>query len=697
MGKIAKILNKAVKEKSPLEKNIDKIGKVITFGVLAIVIVVFAVELLFSAKLGFLDAFLIAIALAVAAIPESLPAVITIIMALGVERLARHGAIVKALGAVETLGCCNVVCSDKTGTLTENKMQVKHVFTNLMFESAENLRSGENRELLMAIKLCNNATVGANDVVIGDATETSLLKFYNKFKLDAKTYPRIYELPFDSSRKTMTTINIIEGTAIAFSKGATDYLLPKCDKILVSGKVCPLTDNDLKSIRKAHEKMSSQAERIIAVTMKPLSNEILKNVKITEKKGKNIEKIDKNYKAGEEIINNGNIFLGMFGIYDSPRKEVHGAVKALTKAGLKTVMITGDHPETAFSVAKEIGIAKTKSEVLTGQELANITIPELKKRIEKISVFARVTPEDKVKIVKALKAAGKIVAMTGDGVNDAPSLKISDIGASMGSGTDVTKSVADLVLTDNNFETIVVAVKQGRTIYSNIQKTLQFLISTNAVEVLGIFITALLLKSSIFLLPSQILFINLITDSLPAFALGLEPPETDIMERKPRDNKESIFGGIVGANIIYQAFIQSFIVLIMFVISNAKFGNVVASTMVFLTICYMQIIHAINCKTNKSLVKINVFSNKIFNLSFILLFALITLVGLIPFLQIAFNIVSLNYLQWAIVGLASISIVPAVEIGKFCINLSFKRAKSAENDKKTAKIAYELQKKTKTK
>ena len=514
---------------------------------------------------------------------------------------------------------------------------------------------------------------------MGDATETSLLRFAYDKKIDIDaaniSCPRVLEVPFDSTSKSMTTVNTINGNNVIITKGAFDYLLKDCSQILINGRVEALSTklkNDLLNIRKF---MGRQAERIIAVAAC--------TVEKTQNDAQNLEKVAKNRQ--------NMVFLGLFGIVDPPRPNVKHSINKCVQAGLKPIMITGDHPDTALAIAKEIGIAKNEAEVITGQELASLSVKELRKKLGQFSVFCRVSPEDKVKIVRALRGQGHVVAMTGDGVNDAPSLKMADIGVGMGSGTDVTKSVSDLILTNDDYSTIVVAIEEGRTIYSNIQKTLQFLLSTNAVEVLGIFITALIMKNAVFLLPSQILFINLITDSLPAFALGLEPPEKDLMKHPPRNTKQSLFAGEVGTAIIYQAFVQTLIVLVMFVVANAKLGNEIASTMVFLTICYMQILHAVNCKTNKSLFKINPFANITFNLSFIALFALITAVGVIPIMQKAFNIVSLNFTQWLIVAFFSISIIPAVEFCKFLLHLaeksrknSLKSAKSIKNTAKTA-------------
>ena len=655
MGKIAKMLSSSVKEKTPLEKNIDKIGKVITFGVLLIVAVVFLIEILFSKNISFLDAFLIAIALAVAAIPESLPAVITIVMALGVERLAKHRAIVKTLSSVETLGCCNVICSDKTGTLTQNKMIVKHIFVNNSLSSSFSVKNNETKLLYRAITLCNNAQIDSNGNIIGDATETSLLRLtlgsYDSFATDIKTCTRLFEFPFDSTRKIMSTINKTENGNQMFLKGAYDYLISKCSSILINGKEEALTDKRKAELEKAIEALGKNAERVLAVAYKSA-----KMPHYADEKEENLT------------------FIGLVGIIDPPRPEAKTAIKKCHKAGLKPVMITGDHPETAFAIAKELGLAKSKKEVLSGAQLDKLSVKDLSKIIENFSVFARVTPEHKVKIVKAFKHSGNIVAMTGDGVNDAPSLSAADIGTCMGiTGTDVTKSVADLIITDDNFETIIVAIKQGRTIYSNIQKIILFLLSTNAVEVLGIFVATIVMRDSVFLLPSQILFINLVTDSFPAFALGLEKPEKDVMLKAPRNPKETLFSGRIGTSILYQSFVQTLLVLVVFVFGVNKYGGEVATTMVFLIICLMQIIHAINCKTQESIFKINIFNNLSFNLSFLGLLMLILLVAFVPFLQIAFGIVPLNITQWLIVVVSSISIIPLVEICKLFVNGYYKR------------------------
>ena len=646
IGKIANLIKNNKKEKTPLEKNIDKIGKVITICVSIIVVVVFLVQIIFSQTINWGDSFMTAIALAVAAIPESLPAVITIIMALGVQRLAKHKAIVKNLSSVETLGCCTCICSDKTGTLTQNQMKVVSVFSSMKFHDSYKTLHHINATAISHISsLCNNVKLDLNSNIQGDATEKALFKYLeeNKFDFDAcqKENKRLHEEPFDSNKKYMISINKAKsGELFAYIKGASDVLLKKCESYLDNGTIKPLTHKERTLINKAVSTCAKNAQRVILLGLKKVN-------------------------SVQDNLNDNYIFVALAGLIDPPRPEAYDAIQKCYRAGLKPIMITGDHKETAFVIASNLKICKNANEVITGKELDNLSNEQLESVIHKYKVFARVTPEHKSRIVKAFKSKGEVVAMTGDGVNDAPSIKQSDIGVCMGTtGTDVTKSVSDLVITNDNFASIVLAVSTGRTIYNNIQKTLQFLISTNAVEVLGLFIVSLLMHNSVFLFPSQILFINLITDSLPAFALGLEPPEKNIMDQKPRDPKSTIFSGTMGTAIIYEAFVQTLVVLVLFVIAYHTWGNEIATTMSFLTICLMQILHALNCKTSRSIFSINIFENKTFNISFILLLLLILAVGLIPGLQTVFSIVSLSSIQWLIVILCSIAIIPLVELGK---------------------------------
>ncbi len=642
-GKIAKILNSQKKEKTPLEKNIDKIGKFITISVLAIVGIVFAIQVLLNNNISIMQALLTAVALAVAAIPESLPAVITIILALGVQKLAKQNAIVKKLSAVETLGCCNIICTDKTGTLTENKMSVSHIYSNLQVYDNKNFDQATLHTLIDICSVCNS--VDENSGIGGDATEKALLTFFASKSIDCKhikqSYNKLSENEFNSTKKIMSVLVEKDDRKSLMVKGAIDYILPKCTKFIINGVPQDLTENIKHKIILANDSVCEKGERVIAFA----------------------------YRENADNTNETNLtFVGFAGIIDPPRKEVFEAIKQNKKAGIKTIMITGDHPTTAFAIAKTLGIAKNKNEVLTGKDIDNLSEKDFRKIAQNYSVFARVSPEHKLKIVKALKLNKNIVAMTGDGVNDAPSVKNANIGVCMGiTGTDVTKEVADIIVSDDNYQTIVSTIKQGRTIYQNIEKTILFLLSTNIVEVLGIFITTLLMRDCVFLLPTQILFINLVTDSLPAFALGIEDSSKDIMSTPPRNSEKSILSGVTGSSIIYQGFIQTLVVLIMFVTANHKFGNEVASTMSFLTICLMQIIHAINCKSYKSIFKINIFKNKFFNFSFVILFGLILAIYFVPALASLFSLTTLSAFQWLIVGLTSIMIIPAVELGKLFI------------------------------
>lgn len=642
-GKIAKILNTQKKEKTPLEKNIDKIGKFLTISILAIVVIVFVVQVLLNKNITIMQALLTSVALAVAAIPESLPAVITIIMALGVQKLAKQNAIVKKLSAVETLGCCNVICTDKTGTLTENKMYVSHIANPLEIISDKDFNTNNSKILVDICSVCNS--INSGDEVSSDATEAALASFLQANKIDflsiKESYKKISEREFNSTRKTMSVTVEKDGKKTLMLKGAIDYILPKCKTILIDGKTQDLTESLSRKITTQNELVCEKGERVIAFAFKP---------------------------ANENDDEKNLCFVGFIGIIDPPRKEVKMAIKQNKSAGIKTIMITGDHPATAFAIAKELGIASKKQEVLSGKDLDNISSKELEKIIENYSVFARVSPAHKLKIVEALKSQKRIVAMTGDGVNDAPSVKNANIGVCMGiTGTDVTKEVADIIISDDNYSTITTSVKQGRTIYQNISKTILFLLSTNLVEVLGIFVTSLIMHESVFLLPTQILFINLVTDSLPAFALGVEPSEKNIMNSPPRDANKSILSGRIGTSIIYQGFIQTLVVLVMFVCASHKFGGEVASTMSFLTICLMQIVHAINCKTEGSIFKINIFKNKFFNFSFLFLLGLILGVYFIPPLAALFSLTTLTLTEWLIVGITSIMIIPAVELGKIFI------------------------------
>lgn len=651
-GKISVLIQTGKKEQTPLQKSLNKIGKIISYTVLVVAVIIFLIEIFFSQQNSVMEAFLTAVALAVAAIPESLPAVVTIIMALSVQKLAGKNAIIKRLHAVETLGSCQVICSDKTGTLTQNKMTVKNLYYNQTFfgeTDAHNYSSNHFQLLLKNMLLCNDATVKKR-VAIGDPTETSLLEFGFSCQQNVneilKQNKRVYEIPFDSNRKLMTTVNLSDNEYYSFTKGAVDGLLSKCSYILIGGKKEKITQEHIDAIKQANYKMASKALRVLAFAYRKF------------------DELNKN-----ECFEQDMIFLGLVGMIDPPRPETIEAIKKCFNASLKPIMITGDHAETAFAIAKELGIANKKTQVITGDELNKLSDAALLAKINKYSVFARVSPEHKVRIVKAFQKQGKVVAMTGDGVNDAPSLKIADIGVGMGiTGTDVTKDVADMIISDDNFATIIVAVEEGRKIYANIQKTIQFLLSTNLVEVVTLLLSCIFLPQCIFLSASQLLFINFVTDSLPAIALGLEPAESDIMNRPPRANSSNILSDGVGVRILYQAAIQIIILMIMFAVGVRLYGNQVATTMVFYTINFIQLLHSFNLKTNHSLTKINIFRNKTFNIAIVVGFALVILVATVPFLSQIFGLVNLTLTQWIAVAICSISIIPLVELAKFVVD-----------------------------
>ncbi len=652
-GKISVLIQTGKKEQTPLQKSLNKIGKIISYSVLIIAVIIFLIEIFFAHQNSIIEAFLTAVALAVAAIPESLPAVVTIIMALSVQKLASKNAIIKRLHAVETLGSCQVICSDKTGTLTQNKMTVKRLFYNgQMYDekSTHNYSSKQYIELLRDMVLCNDSIIQKR-VAIGDPTETALINFGYHCEQDVNaiisTCKRVYEIPFDSDRKLMTTVNCVNDKVISYTKGAIDSLLNKCSYILIGGKKQKITKEHIDAIQKANDEMAEKALRVLAFAYREF------------------DQLDTTEKFEENMV-----FLGLVGMIDPPRPETILAIKKCFNASLKPVMITGDHAETAFAIAKELGMVSKKSQVITGEQLSKLSDTELLEKINKYAVFARVSPDHKVRIVNAFQKLGKVVAMTGDGVNDAPSLKIADIGVGMGiTGTDVTKDVADMIISDDNFATIVLAVEEGRKIYSNIQKTIQFLLSTNLVEVVTLFLACIFLPQFTFLTPSQLLFINFVTDSLPAISLGLEPAEYDIMDRPPRENSSNILSNGVGASILYQATIQIVILMLMFVfaLKCVPENSQVASTMVFFTLCLIQVFHSFNLKTNHSLKTVKIFGNKVFNISALIEFGLIALVAVIPPVSMAFGLAQLSLAQWAIVLGCSISIIPLVELAKWFV------------------------------
>lgn len=658
IGKIANMLKEGKEESTPLQHSLNKLGKILTIVVLAIAVAIFIVNIIVNPG-SILNSFMIAVALAVGAIPEGLPAVVTIIMSLGVTRLAKKNAIVRKLHSVETLGCCEVICSDKTGTITQNKMTVKEIYynNNVYVSTDAMLDCIEKRLLVQDMLLCNDA-VSEDGRYLGDPTETALLAFSEPFLGSKNNYeldnPKIMEFPFDSVRKLMTSVNRVGDKVVAFTKGAVDMLLGKCTKISDNGKVRAITEEDVKAIEKANREMGRKALRVLGYAYKEVS--------VQEDEGQ---------VTGINIKEEDLVFIGLSGMIDPPRDEVKAAVSKCKRAGMRAIMITGDHKDTAFAIASEVGIVKSIDEVIEGKDIELMNDKQLSKAVEKYSVYVRVSPEHKVRIVQAFKEKGKVVAMTGDGVNDAPSIKRANIGIGMGiTGTEVTKQVADLILTDDNFATIVVAVEEGRKIFNNIRKTVQFLLSSNIAEVLSVFIITLAFPGLTFLMPVQLLFINLISDSLPAIALGVESADKDIMDRKPRNAKDSILSGRTGLSLLLQGLFNTVFCISAYLIGYFAFSSYeIAITMSFLTLNLIQLFHMFNLRTDGSVFTSNPFKNIMLIISFIVGVALTVLVCTVPFLESVFHIVNLTIVQWAIVLGLSIAIIPACEILKGILRL----------------------------
>ena len=662
IGKIASMLAEAKEEKSPLEKNLDKLGKVLTIAVLVISVIIFVVNE-FVVDDSLVESFMIAVSLAVAAIPESLPAVVTIILSLGVTKLSKKNVIVRKLHIVESLGCCNYICSDKTGTITQNKMTVKKVYVNGEIVDAEKLEPTDEttKDLISCMTLCNDARI-QDGKFLGDPTETALIMLGENLQINTseftKTHARKNEISFDSNRKLMSTLNDFDGKYIMWTKGATDGLLQKCTKILKNGKVESITEEDKKQILEANSTLCSKALRVLGYAMKEYSENDPGQIKLTE----------------DDLT-----FIGLTGMIDPPRPEVFEALKKCHKAGMKAVMITGDHKDTAYAIASELKMVKSKDEVVDGAYLDNFTDEELVKEIKKYTVFTRVSPEHKVRIVKALKASGNIVAMTGDGVNDAPSIKSADVGIGMGiTGTDVTKEVSDLILTDDNFATIIVAVEEGRKIFANIKKTIQFLLSCNIAEVLTIFLLTILFPESVLFTPIQILFINLVTDTLPAIALGVEPSEKNIMDEKPRKDNHSLFTKDYLSQILINGFAQFILVTSSYLIGHFTYhDHSIASTMSFLVLCGIQLAHMFNSSLNSSIFTKHKINNIII-IAFSICGAMLLAISLIPFLQPIFDVTPLSLAQWGIVLGLSIMIIPFVEIYKLIVRIIKKKNATKE-------------------
>ncbi len=636
IGQIANMIIEDTSPQTPIQKKLSEVGKILGIVCLAICGLIFIIGII--KKIEPIEMFMTSVGLAVAAIPEGLPAIVTIMLSIGVTKMAKKNAIIRKLPAVETLGSSNVICSDKTGTLTKNKMTVVKTISN------------DEKLLLKLGSICTDCAIKKDEngriYAVGEPTEAAIVnralnENINKDNL-YKENKRISELPFESSRKMMTTIHKNENGYISITKGAPDILIEKCSRILVNNKIEKLTKEKAEELKKQNENMASEALRVIAVGYKQLDY----------------------FKSASHELEENLIFVGLIGMIDPPREGVKEAVETCKKAGIKTVMITGDHIETAKTIAKELKILNAGEKAITGNDLNKLTDEELEKNIASYSVFARVTPEHKVRIVKAWQKRGKVVAMTGDGVNDSPALKNADIGIAMGKGgTDVAKNASDMILADDNFVTILEAVKQGRNIYDNIKKAIHFLIATNIGEITTIFI-GLLSGMESPLLAIQLLWINLVTDSFPAIALGLEREEKDIMERKPRNSNESIFAGGLFKKIITEGIMLGALTLFAFSLGTRLYGLTVGRTMAFVSLGLLELIHSFNVKTEKSIFKTGIFENKYLIGSFLLGSLLQIIVVIIPCFAKIFELTMLNKVQWLYTILISIVPIFIVEIEK---------------------------------
>lgn len=664
VGKIAEMLSQSDEQQTPLQVQLAKTAKILSIMVLSIAAVIFAVAVIKAGSFAadvIIDSFMTAVAIAVAAIPEGLPAVVTIVLAIGVQRMSERKAIVRNLPAVETLGCCQIICSDKTGTLTLNQMTVKELYTPTKGAFTADVHEESARDLINGMVLCND-TVISGDKLLGDPTETALVAYAKNVGIDVLSLnqqnKRVDEIPFDSSRKLMSTINESSDGKTAYIKGAPDILIGKCNYIQDGDSVREITEDDREAIKQANNAMAKKALRVLAVAIKQ------KNLDI-------------------KTLESDMIFVGLVGMIDPPRPEVKEAVRVCKKAGMTAIMITGDHIDTASAIAKETGILdKEEQLVITGAQLDKLSEEEFLKDLEKYRVFARVSPENKVRIVKAFKSKGYVVAMTGDGVNDAPSIKQADIGIGMGiTGTDVSKGASDMVLADDNFATIINAVEEGRKVFANIKKAIQFLLSANIAEVLCLFIVTLFMPPEVhFLTPVMILWVNLVTDSLPALALGMEKAENNVMDQSPRKPGASLFAGKTGVDIIVQGVMQTILVLGSFFIGYfvledyLHIDDRLPMTMAFVTLCMIQLFHAYNMRSQTdSLFKSNPLSNKFLNLSFIIGSILLAAVIVLPFMRGAFSTVFLPWQALAIsLGLALL-IIPFVEAQKLLYNIVTKK------------------------
>lgn len=662
MGKIADSLANAEDGQTPLQIKLAQLSKILSYIVIGICIFIFAFGVAREFITGntpdfafYLDTFMLAVSLAVAAIPEGLAAVVTIVLSIGVTNMSRKNAIIRRLTAVETLGCAQIICSDKTGTLTQNKMTVVDTFT-------------DNKNLLAkSMALCTDVSVDDEGNVTGEPTECALVNFALSLGLNKNdmlvSAPRVAEAPFDSMRKMMTTVHKTEDGIIQFTKGAPDEILKRCTYILKNGQIVEITDEDKKAILTANKSFADRALRVLASSFKAL------------------EAIPAECEPSE--LENELVFCGLTGMIDPVRPEVKAAIEECGTAGIRPIMITGDHKDTAVAIAMELGIITDASQAITGAEINEMSDEEFLEKVVNYSVYARVQPEHKVRIVNAWREKKYITAMTGDGVNDAPSIKSADIGVGMGiTGTDVTKNVADMVLADDNFATIVTAVSEGRRIYDNIRKAIQFLLGSNLSEVMSIFVANLI--GFTILRPVHLLWINLITDSLPALALGMEKPEADIMRRKPRSSNDGIFAGGLGIDVAYQGIVVTILTVAAYFIGhfmetgnwNVGTASPDGMTMAFLTMSMCEIFHSFNMRSQRQSVIKMTFGgshNKFIYLATVVSLVLTTSVIYIPFLKNAFEFTSIDAAEYGVAMGLALLVIPIVEIVKAFQRMAAKR------------------------
>lgn len=646
LGKIASLMKDTKDKATPLQVSLDNFGKKLSISILVLCGVVFAINIYHGVNL--LESLLFAVALAVAAIPEALSSIVTIVLAIGTQKMSKENAIIKKLKAVEGLGSISVICSDKTGTLTQNKMTSKKIYVNGTLTNAENIDINDKyqRMLLNFGALCSDA-VSEGGKEIGDPTEVALTNLVRKFNLSEleirKEYPRLSEIPFDSDRKLMSTLHEIDGKIYMVTKGALDILLRRTKFIYDENGVRPVTDEDITKIENVNYELSSNGLRVLAFTFKnfPLQKELTKEDE-------------------DEYT-----FLGLISMIDPPREESKIAVQNCLKAGIKPVMITGDHKITAVAIAKEIGIYKDGDEALSGIELSAMTDEELHERIEKISVYARVSPEDKIRIVSAWQSRGKICAMTGDGVNDAPALKKADIGIAMGiTGTEVSKDAASMILADDNFATIVKAIATGRNIYFNIKNSIRFLLSGNMAGILSVFYASVAGLAMPFA-PVHLLFINLVTDSLPAIAIGMEPGRENILEDKPRDINEPILDKDLSLKIMLEGLLIAVFTMTGYYIGLKQGGEAVASTMAFSILCLARLFHGFNCRGKNSIIKLGLMSNIYSVLAFLVGTLLLNVILFNHTIGNLFEVSYLTFSQYGYIYLLAFIPTVVVQICRF--------------------------------